>query len=98
MDFRITDIFFIIGIIFIAIGIINMFNSKSFYQKIMASALIDTAGYLCMILGVIFRIGFNTLSIKMLVFIFTAIFINPLVSHFIIQSSWKSGNKEDVKD
>ncbi|MDO4594927.1 MAG: monovalent cation/H(+) antiporter subunit G [Tissierellia bacterium] len=93
----ISNILFIIGMIFMFIGVIGMQRFNTFYKRLMASTLIDTAGFLSILLALIFRLGFNAISAKILLLFFTVLVINPIFTHMIIQFSWKSGNKEDVK-
>lgn len=91
-------VFFVLGVICMVLGLFGIFRFKTFYARLMASTLIDTAGYLCFLIGVILHFGWNTTSIKLLFLFFAVLVINPIFTHFLIQSSWKSGHKEDVKD
>lgn len=86
------------GAIFILIGLFGMIKNRTFYARMMASTVIDTAGYILILLGIIIRSGLNTATVKILFLLFSVIIINPIFTHFIIQSAWKMGHKEDVKE
>lgn len=91
-------IFFIGGIFCILMGIIGMHQGPSFYSRVMASTLIDTAGYLCILIGLMIHMGWKSTMLKLGVLAFVVIIINPILTHFMILASWKSGHKEDVKE
>ncbi len=93
----ISNLFFFFGLIFILIGIIGMFRLDTFQARVMAATLVDTAGYLLILVGVILQWGWSFVSLKILLIILLMLFINPLLTHFLVQSSWKAGHKEDVK-
>lgn len=94
----ISTILFIIGLILIFIGILGMYQFKTFHSRLMASTLIDSAGYICILIGIILRWGFQTVTVKFLLLFFAIIVINPIFTHFLVQFSWKSGHKENVKE
>jgi len=93
-----SSILMIGGMLFIVIGLIGMIRFRSFYARLMASTLIDTVGYILILLGIIINSGFNTVTVKISLLLFGVIMINPIFTHFIIQSAWKTGHKEDVKE
>lgn len=92
-----SNVLMILGVFFISMGLVGIIRFQSFYSRLMASTLIDTAGYILILLGVIIRSGLNTATVKILFLLFGVIMINPIFTHFIIQSAWKTGHKEDVK-
>lgn len=93
-----SNILMICGLLFIATGLLGMIRFKTFYSRLMASTLIDTAGYILILLGVIIHLGFEKITVKILFLLFGVLMINPILTHFIIQSAWKMGHKEDVKE
>lgn len=94
----ISTIVFVIGLIFIFIGILGMYRFRTFHSRLMASTLVDTAGYICVLIGIILRGGLQTATVKIIFLIFVIIVINPVFTHFLVQLSWKSGHKENVKE
>lgn len=86
------------GLLFIAIGLVGMIRFQTFYARLMASTLVDTVGYMLILLGIIILLGFDKITVKVLFLLFGVLMINPIFTHFIIQSAWKTGHKEDVKE
>lgn len=94
----ISTILFIIGLIFIFIGVLGIYRFKTFHSRLIAATLIDTAGYICILIGIMLRWGFQTVTAKLILLFFAIIVINPVFTHFLVQLSWKSGHKENVKE
>lgn len=93
----ISNLFIIAGLVFILIGIMGLFRLETLQARVMSSTLVDTVGYLLILIGMILKWGFSFVSLKIMVVIFLMLIINPLFTHFLMQSAWKSGHKEDVK-
>ena len=83
----------IIGIIFIAFGVIGLFRFKTFYNRILASSNIDTVGVITVILGVAIKHGISAFTGKILILGIIMIIFSPLVAHIITQSAHASGHK-----
>lgn len=93
----ISNIFLAVGLVLVLIGIIGMLRLETHYARAMSSTLVDTAGYLFILLGIIFRWPLSFMTFKILIIMILMLIINPLFMHFLLQSAWKSGHKEDVK-
>ena len=89
----------ILGLLFVIIGLIGLFKYKTFYARATMSSLIDTAGFITIVLGVIIYNGFTFFSLKASVIIFLMLLLNPLTNNIIVQGAYKSGHgiKEEVK-
>ena len=90
------DVIIIIGIVFILFGIIGIIRFNDFYAKALISAKIDTVGAITIILGVAIRNGFNFFLFKALLLIAMLMIVNPLISHTIARSAYKSGDRPDA--
>jgi multicomponent Na+:H+ antiporter subunit G len=90
----------LIGIGFLAIifGLIGMFKFKSFFGRVLASSLIDSVGFITILVGVAVLKDFSYFTLKVLFLGGIGIIINPITTHIIVRSAWKSGYKEDVRD
>ena len=89
------NIIIIIGLVFVAFGIIGIFRFRNFYTRLLISAKIDTIGAVTVIIGIILRHGFGFFSLKALLLILILIIVNPLTSHIIARSAYLSGYKTD---
>jgi len=89
----ISNIVIIIGIIFMAFGVVGLFRFKNFFLKIMSSSKIDTVGTLTIILGVAIRHGISFFSAKLLLLAVILIVLGPLCNHMVARSAYLSGHK-----
>lgn len=87
-----------IGFLAIVFGLVGMLKFKSFFARVLASALIDSVGFITVLLGIAVLKGISYFTLKVLFLIGIGIIINPITTHIIVRSAWKSGYKEDVRD
>ncbi len=92
----IGEIFIILGILFIILGVAGM-SRLSFYKRVLLSSFVDSAGFLSVAIGVCIIGGFTFLTLKIIVLILLCIIINPLTSHKITRSAWFSGYSEPMR-
>lgn len=89
----IGTILIVFGLSLIGLGIWGLFRFKHFYTRALIASLVDTAGYIALLAGIILRNGINFFSMKVLLILLLTIIINPLVTHAIIRSAFISGYK-----
>ena len=83
-------IFIIIGFIFIIFGIIGIYRFKDFYSRILVGSLIDTAGFTCVMVGVMIYKGFSFFSLKVFLILSVVLLLNPVSTHSITKSAYFS--------
>ena len=83
------------GIIIMAFGVIGIFKFKAFYERMLVSAEIDTAGALTIIIGIAVKSGFGFFSLKLLLIVLLMMIINPLIANTIARSAYLSGLGSD---
>lgn len=98
MKILISNIFIIISIIFITLGVFGIFRYKNFYSRILIASYIDTVGFLFMMVGIIIRFGISWFSAKILLIVIIVILINPVVTHSIGRSAYHGGYRFDKED
>ncbi|MCT4598548.1 MAG: monovalent cation/H(+) antiporter subunit G [Vallitalea sp.] len=79
------------GLILILIGLIGIIINKNFYSRIMIASVIDTAGFITIIIGIIFLKGFSYFSMKVILILILMLFLNPLATHTIVRGAHTSG-------
>lgn len=87
-----------LGFIAILFGLIGMFKFKAFFGRVLASSLVDSVGFITVLLGVVVLKGFSYFTLKVLLLLAIGLVMNPITTHIIARSAWKSGYKEDVRD
>lgn len=87
-----------LGFVFILSGLFGMFKFNSFFKRVLASSLIDSVGFITVLAGVILLKGVSYFSLKIVLLLGIGLIMNPITTHIIALSAWKSGYKEDVCD
>lgn len=82
-----------IGIAFVSLGIIGLFQFDNFYSRALVASKVDTVGYITILLGVILKSGLSFLSFKILFVLLITLIVNPLTTHIIVRSAYISGYK-----
>lgn len=93
MQDTIGTIIIIIGVLFVAIGVVGIYRFNNFYARALASSKVDTVGYLTLMIGVMVKNGFSFFSLKVFVILVISMIINPLITHSIVRSAHISGYK-----
>ncbi len=87
-----------LGLLLLVCGTIGLVRAKSFYTRLLAGALIDTAGLLVLLLGVFLRMGLHAFSFKILLLMGAVLLTAPLITHKLGRSAYLSGHSEEVQD
>ncbi|MCL2377167.1 MAG: monovalent cation/H(+) antiporter subunit G [Defluviitaleaceae bacterium] len=85
------EIVMVIGIAFMAFGVVSIFMFKDFYPRILVASKIDTVGLLTFLLGVCIQHGFSFFSAKVLLIVVIILILNPLVAHIVARSAYLAG-------
>ncbi len=80
-----------IGFIFLIFGTIALFRYKKFYSRMLASSVIDVAGFLTMVIGLILYKGKEINIFKLLLFAVIYILLNSISSHVLARGAYLSG-------
>jgi len=97
----IGDVFIIISLIFLIMGVIGMFRFKNFYSRILIASNIDTVGFILLMIGIMFKTGISWFLAKIILLIIIVLTINPVVTHSITRSAYRGGyrfEKENEDD
>jgi multicomponent Na+:H+ antiporter subunit G len=82
----------IIGFSFIFLGIIGLFRFKNFYSRILITSKIEILGFLTLMIGLMLYTGLSTSTLKIFIITVLVIITNPLSTHAIARSAYKSGH------
>ncbi len=83
----------IIALAFIFSGVFGIFKFKDFYPRILISSKVDTVGLVTLMIGIMIKSGLNFFSLKILTVMVLFAITNPLSTHSIARSAYKSGYK-----
>lgn len=88
---HIIGFFFILfGIIIQLFGIYGFIRYNNLYVRLSISSLIDTAGPLLILVGVMFYSGFSFTTLKIVLIFLLLILLNPLTNHVIGRGAYMS--------
>lgn len=81
----------ILGTVCVGIGVYGLYRFSDFYSRSTASSIIDSAGFILVLVGVIIYQGLTLFSAKVGVILFFMLFLNPLSNHVIVRGAYRSG-------
>ncbi|WNX85148.1 monovalent cation/H(+) antiporter subunit G [Agathobaculum sp. NTUH-O15-33] len=87
-----------LGLVIIACGMIGLIRARGFYRRLLAGALVDTAGLLVLLLGVLLRQGLTPFSLKIALLMGAVLLTAPLITHKLGRSAYLSGHREEVQE
>jgi multicomponent Na+:H+ antiporter subunit G len=80
-------VFIIVGIGFIASGILGLFRFRDFYTKLHAVSVIECCGAPFCLIGLSFLQTDITSMFKLLIIVFLILLINPVSTHALARAS-----------
>ena len=87
----ISSIIISIGIIFVILGIVGLYRFDNFYARVLTASKVDTVGYITVLFGVMLKQGFSFFTLKVGFIILITMLVNPLTTHILTRSAYKSG-------
>ncbi len=84
-----------IGAEFSLAGVIILYKYKGFYIKAATTSLIDSTGFILIILGIIVYSGISFISFKVILLLLFVMMLNPLSNHYIVKGAYRSGYKDE---
>jgi len=81
----------VLGTICVGIGIYGLYKFHNFYSRAAIASIIDTAGFVLLLTGVMVYKELSLFSLKIGVILFFMLFLNPLSNHVIVRGAHSSG-------
>ena len=101
MQVIVSNIVIVIGLLFMAVGIIGLYKFKDFYPSILIASKVDTVGMITVIIGIAIRNGISFFTGKLLLIAVIILALNPLVAHVLTRSAHAAGHQlktDDISD
>jgi multicomponent Na+:H+ antiporter subunit G len=86
----IGSIFVLIGLVIQLFGIYGIFKYEHFYVRLTLSSLIDSAGLITIIIGLILYKGFGFATLKLGFILLLMLLLNPLSNHILGRGAFLS--------
>lgn len=87
----ISNILLIISWIYIIFGVVGIYRFKNMYARLLTSSKIDTVAFITIIIALIFKAGFSSLSIRLIIILLFMLLTGPVSSHIIARSAYLNG-------
>lgn len=81
----------IISWVYIAFGIIGIFRFSNVYARLLTSSSIDTVAAITILISLIFKVGINAMSIRLIIILVFIIITGPISAHTIVRSAYLNG-------
>ncbi|MFV0466950.1 MAG: monovalent cation/H(+) antiporter subunit G [Lachnospiraceae bacterium] len=86
-------IIIIIALLFMVLGVAGLFRFKGFYHRILITSKVEVLGFITIMIGIMMNSGFNFFTGKVFLIMMVMIITNPLATHAIARSAYRSGHK-----
>lgn len=85
------NILIIIGLIFMAFGVLGIFRFKDYFSRVLIGGKVDTVGFITILIGLMLKSGVNFFTGKVFLVLILYIITNPIATHAITRSAHLSG-------
>lgn len=89
----IGKIMIIIALVFMVIGVAGLFRFQGFYHRILITSKVEVLGFITIMIGIMMNSGINFFTGKVFLIMMILVVTNPLASHAIARSAYRSGHK-----
>ncbi|MBI9013327.1 MAG: monovalent cation/H(+) antiporter subunit G [Clostridiales bacterium] len=89
----IANILLVIAMFFLIIGAIGINKLEGIFPKLLTSSLIDTMAMLALILALMIKSGWNSMSVKLGIVMLFILLTNPVINHIITQAAHEEQKK-----
>jgi len=94
MNVVIGNIIIAIGVVMVFIGMYGFFKFKDFKSKLLVSANIDAMAFLTVLIGTMIRSGMTWFTLKVLLILFIALMLQPVITSKIALSERTNEERE----
>ncbi|BEP28117.1 cation:proton antiporter [Helicovermis profundi] len=91
-----SDILLIISMSFVLIGVFGVIRYETVLAKLLTSSVIDTAALIMLMIALIIKLGFSSMTFKLIIVLIFVLITNPVINHLIARNVYKKNknNKE----
>ena len=84
------SLFVFIGLVFQLFGIFGLFKYEHFYVRLSLSSLIDSAGFITIMIGLMVFRGWDFSTLKLAFILILMLLLNPLSNHILGRGAYLS--------
>lgn len=86
----IGSILIFVGLVFQLFGIYGLFKYEHFYVRLSLSSLVDSAGFITIIIGLMIFKGWDSATLKLGFILILMLLLNPLSNHILGRGAYLS--------
>jgi len=90
----IVNILLVLAMFFVIMGALGINTMKGPIPKLLTSSLIDAMSMILLIIALILKSGFNSMSIKLSIVLLFVMLTNPVINHVITKAAYEE-SKDD---
>lgn len=90
-----ANIFLLLGAFFVLTAAIGVYRLGDFFSRSHAVGIGDTIGLLCMLIGIVLKLGFTLLSLKIILVILISAITGSTACHALTKAAVHSGDMKD---
>jgi len=83
----IANILLVIAMVFLIVGAIGINRLEGIFPKLLTSSLVDTMAMLTLILALMIKSGWSSMSVKLGIVMLFILLTNPVINHVITQAA-----------
>lgn len=87
----IFNIMMISSWILLIVGIVGIYKFDGVYSKLLSSSKIDSVTIIMLAMGLIVKLGFNIMSLKIVIILVFYLLTNPITNQMIGSSAYTNG-------
>jgi len=93
-----TNIFLGLAMVFLIMGTLGLNRLEGILPKLLTSSLLDTMAMILLVIGLLFKTGFNEIGIRLVVVLFFVLLTTPVLNHVMTKATYDSIDKEEDHD
>lgn len=93
-----TNIFLFLAIISLIIGAIGINRLDGIIAKLLTSSLLDTMAMIFLVIGLLFKTGFNAIGVRIIVVMFFVLLTTPVLNHVMTKATYDSIKRDENDD
>jgi len=90
----IANILLVIAMFFLIMGAVGINRLEGIFPKLLTSSLIDTMAMMTLIIALIIKSGFNSISIRLGIVMLFILLTNPIINHVITHAAHEEQNND----
>lgn len=85
----ISNILIGLSLVYLLFGSLGINKLKGLFPKLLTSSMIDTTALILLVVGLILRLGFSGMALKLFIALLFILLTNPVINHIITKAAYE---------